>query len=276
AVDGVLHIVTADRPFLVDSVLGELADQGIGVSLLLHPLFVVRRDTGGRLLEVLDRDPRQQDETGEDVVEESWMRIELADRCDLTLVEERVGAVVDAVAAAVEDWGPMRESTLALADDLEAGRAPGTPESRRAAAELLRWLVDDHFTFIGIRDHSVEVAADGTPTVTASAGTGLGMLRSDSTAEAITPLGWGPGEEEATGTCLSIGKSHAVLPVHRVTHPDLIAVRVRDDEGELVERRLAGLFASTAYTSSVLTIPLIRDKVEAVLAESGWSRASHS
>ena len=276
AVDGVLHIVTADRPFLVDSVLGELADQGIGVSLLLHPLFVVRRDTGGRLLEVLDRDPRQQDETGEDVVEESWMRIELADRCDVTLVEERVSEVVDAVAAAVEDWGPMRESTLALADDLEAGRAPGTPESRRAAAELLRWLVDDHFTFIGIRDHSVEVAADGTPTVTASAGTGLGMLRSDSTAEAITPLGWGPGEEEATGTCLSIGKSHAVLPVHRVTHPDLIAVRVRDDEGELVERRLAGLFASTAYTSSVLTIPLIRDKVEAVLAESGWSRASHS
>ncbi|MGO1167110.1 MAG: NAD-glutamate dehydrogenase domain-containing protein, partial [Janibacter sp.] len=273
AVDGVLHIVTADRPFLVDSVLGELADQGVGVSLLLHPVFVVRRDPDGRLLEVLDVDPRRA-APGEGTVEESWIRIELADRCDLTLIEERVSEVVDAVAAAVADWDTMRTSTLDAAADLEAGRGPGSEESRQAAAEFLRWLVSDHFTFIGSRDHVV--GAEGPATITAVPGTGLGMLRADSTAESITPLGESPGEEDASGTCLSIGKARAVLPVHRVTHPDLIAVRVHDGQGRLVERRLAGLFASTAYTSSVLTIPLIRDKVEAVLAEAGWAADSHS
>src|SRR5690606_2275052 len=107
-------------------------------------------------------------------------------------------------------------------------------------------------------------------------GSGLGMLRDDSTAETITPLGSGPGEQVAAGTCLSIGKSRAVLPGHRVTHPDLIAVRFHDADGRVVERRLAGLFASTAYTSSVLTIPLIADKVQAVLDRSGWARNSHS
>ncbi|WP_435199629.1 NAD-glutamate dehydrogenase [Janibacter sp. GS2] len=273
-VDGVLHVVTDDRPFLVDSVLGELADQGVGVSLLLHPLFVVRRDADGQLLEVLDTDPRQ--DAGEGTAEESWIRVEIADRCDLTLVEERVSEVVDAVAAAVEDWGPMRASTLEAAADLEAGRGPGTPEAQQAAAEFLRWLVDNHFTFIGSRDHLVEVGAGESPSITGISGTGLGMLRADSTAETITPLGEGPGGQDAAGTCLSIGKSRAVLPVHRVTHPDLVAVRVRDGQGRLIERRLAGLFASTAYTSSVLTIPLIRDKVEAVLAESGWASDSHS
>lgn len=272
-VDGVLHIVTADRPFLVDSVLGELADQGVGVSLLLHPVFVVRRDPDGRLLEVLDVDPRRA-APGEGTVEESWIRIELADRCDLTLIEERVSEVVDAVAAAVADWDMMRTSTLDAAADLEAGRGPGTEESRQAAGEFLRWLVSDHFTFIGSRDHVV--GAEVPATITAVPGTGLGMLRADSTAESITPLGESPGEEDASGTCLSIGKARAVLPVHRVTHPDLIAVRVHDEQGRLVERRLAGLFASTAYTSSVLTIPLIRDKVEAVLAEAGWAADSHS
>ncbi|WP_277452299.1 NAD-glutamate dehydrogenase [Janibacter sp. DB-40] len=274
AADGILHIVTADRPFLVDSVLGELSREGIGVSLLLHPQLVVRRDEQGMLVEIVDVDAGQ-GRAGTDDVEESWIRIELADRCDHALVEERVSEVLDAVAMAVEDWQPMQDATLQLAADLEAGRGPGSSESQRAAAEFLRWLVNHHFTFIGTRDHEVEVAADGSVTVTPIAGSGLGMLRDDSTAESITPLG-GPDEQVAAGTALSIGKSRAVLPVHRVTHPDLIAVRVHDDEGRLVERRLAGLFASTAYTSSVLTIPLIADKVQAVLDRSGWSHNSHS
>ena len=275
AEDGVLTIVTADRPFLVDSVLGELAREGIGVSLMLHPQLVVRRGPAGELLEVRDVDPRSV-ETDADTVKESWIRVELADRCDQAVVEERIAEVIDAVALAVEDWEPMTAATLQLADDLDAGRGAGSESSQRAAAEFLRWLVDHHFTFIGIRDHEVSVAADGTTTVTAIPGTGLGLLRADSTAEAITPLGAGQGERDGGGTCLTVGKSRAVLPVHRVTHPDLIAVRVRADDGRLVERRLAGLFASTAYTSSVLTIPLIADKVQEVLDRSGWSWESHS
>ena len=275
-VDGVLHIVTGDRPFLVDSVLAVLADQGIGVSLLLHPIFVVRRDAEGRLLEVHDDAEDADDADADDALRESWIRVELADRCDLTIVEERVSEVIDAVAAAVEDWQPMQDATLDLSDRLEAGDGPGTPESRQAAAEFLRWLVADHFTFIGSRDHTVEVGADGSTAIDPIPGTGLGVLGDDTTAEAITPLGQGHEGQDPAGSVLTIGESRAVLPVRRLTHPDLIAVRVHDDEGRLVERRLAGLFASTAYTSSVLTIPLIRDKVRAILADAGWSRGSHS
>ena len=273
-VDGALHVVTADRPFLVDSVLGELASEGIRVSLLVHPLFVVRRDADGALLEVLDEDPR----TGHDgagVLHESWIRVELAERCDLSLLRERVAEVVDAVAAAVDDWSAMRDQVLDAAALLEQGRGTGDVQEQTASAEFLRWLVDDHFTFIGSRDHVLDLAShDGS--VTAIPGSGLGMLRSDSTAEAITPLGGALGHETADVSCLSIGKSHAVLPVHRVTHPDLVAVRFTDEAGQVVERRIAGLFSSTAYTSSVLTIPLIRDKVDRILAESGWARDSHS
>ena len=266
ASDGVLHVVTSDRPFLVDSVLGELGSAGIGVSLLLHPLFVVRRDAQGELVEVLDTDPRTP-HTDPDLHDESWIRLELADRCDMALVRDRIAEVVDAVAAAVDDWESMRATVTELVQALDEGRGAGSRESQTAAAEFLRWLVDDHFTFIGSRDHTVDGDA-----VTAIPGSGLGVLRDDSTAETVTPLG-GTGDE---GGCLAIGKSHAVLPVHRVTHPDLVAVRFHDAQGRLVERRLAGLFASTAYTSSVLTIPLIADKVQQILSDSGWARDSHS
>lgn len=266
-VRGVLHVVTADRPFLVDSVLGELASEGLGASLLIHPLFVVRRDADGVLVEVVDQDPRTPHDEG--LVDESWIRVEVEGRCDTTVLQERISEVVDAVALAVDDWEPMRNAALELATVLDDGRGTGDVAAQRAAAEFLRWLVDDHFTFIGVRDHVVEGSS-----VTAIPGTGIGMLRSDSTAEAITPLGETPADPEELG-CVTVSKSRAVLPVHRATHPDLIAVRFHDD-GRLVERRFAGLFASTAYTSSVLTIPLIKDKVEQVLAESGWARQSHS
>ena len=45
----VLEIVNDDMPFLVDSVLGELADRGLDVRLVVHPVFGVERDAAGRL-----------------------------------------------------------------------------------------------------------------------------------------------------------------------------------------------------------------------------------
>ncbi|KRE38087.1 NAD-glutamate dehydrogenase [Janibacter sp. Soil728] len=274
-VDGVLHVVTADRPFLVDSVLGELGVEGVAVSLLIHPLFAVRRDSDGTLVEVVDQDPR----TGHSdphLYDESWIRIEFSDRVDVSLLRERVIEVVDAVAAAVDDWDAMKSATLEAAASLEDGRGTGTEQSQGAATEFLRWLVDDHFTFIGSRDHLVDAHASEAAVVTPISGSGLGMLRMDSTAESITPLGSSLGHTDRAMNCLSIGKSRAVLPVHRVTHPDLVAVRFTDDEGRVIERRLAGLFSSTAYTSSVLSIPLIADKVRRVLDDAGWARDSHS
>jgi glutamate dehydrogenase len=47
--DTVLEIVNDDMPFLVDSVLAELADLGIDVRFVVHPVFAVERDTCGRL-----------------------------------------------------------------------------------------------------------------------------------------------------------------------------------------------------------------------------------
>ena len=50
-----LFVVTEDRPFLVDSVLGRLGQMGMTTYLLVHPVFVVERDGHGQLQEVLDQ-----------------------------------------------------------------------------------------------------------------------------------------------------------------------------------------------------------------------------
>src|SRR5947209_6797497 len=45
----VLEIVNDDMPFLVDSVMAELAERGADVRLVVHPVFTVARDPEGRL-----------------------------------------------------------------------------------------------------------------------------------------------------------------------------------------------------------------------------------
>ena len=45
----IIEIVNDDMPFLLDSVLGLLTDQGHDISLVLHPILNVERDRTGRL-----------------------------------------------------------------------------------------------------------------------------------------------------------------------------------------------------------------------------------
>src|SRR5262249_39234230 len=48
--DSILEILNDDMPFLLDSVLGELAERGLFVRFVVHPVFSVERDRSGRLL----------------------------------------------------------------------------------------------------------------------------------------------------------------------------------------------------------------------------------
>src|SRR5215216_6639674 len=48
-----VEIVTDDMPFLIDSVSMELNRVGCGVHLIIHPVLAVRRDSEGRLVEIL-------------------------------------------------------------------------------------------------------------------------------------------------------------------------------------------------------------------------------
>src|ERR1700741_3153496 len=52
--DSVLEIVNDDMPFLVDSVLAELAERGLDVRFVVHPVLTVVRDDAGRLIAVKD------------------------------------------------------------------------------------------------------------------------------------------------------------------------------------------------------------------------------
>ncbi|GGU65171.1 NAD-glutamate dehydrogenase [Streptomyces daghestanicus] len=280
----VVEVVTDDMPFLVDSVTNELTRQGRGIHVVVHPQFVVRRDVSGKLVEVLTTPPGQ--DLPHDAHVESWIHVEIdreTDRADLKQITADLLRVLSDVRETVEDWGKMRQAAVALAEDLPAEPAPADLDRQEVdeARELLRWLADDHFTFLGYREYELR----GDDSLAAVPGTGLGILRADPHHEAGEDHPVSPSFERLPADARAKAREHRLLvltkansraTVHRPSYLDYVGVKKFDAEGNVVgERRFLGLFSSAAYTESVRRVPVIRRKVQEVLERAGFSPNSH-
>jgi glutamate dehydrogenase len=73
-----------------------------------------------------------------------------------------------------------------------------------------------------------------------------------------------------------ISKANSLATVHRATYLDYVAVKEFDVRGNPThEHRFIGLWTSTAYFASPRDIPLLRRKVDAVIAHFGLGASSH-
>ncbi|WP_030271988.1 NAD-glutamate dehydrogenase [Streptomyces sp. NRRL B-24484] len=289
----VVEVVTDDMPFLVDSVTNELTRLDRGIHLVVHPQLAVRRDITGKLLEILDVDACSRSQAAgtewpADAVVESWMHIEIdreTDRADLRSIETSLRRILGDVREVVEDWSKMRDSALRLADELAEQPPAHLPEQEVGEAwELMRWLADDHFTFLGYREYDL-VEHEGEEVLKAVAGTGLGILRADPlshdsdhhpVSEAFGRLSAPVRAKAHEKKLLVLTKANSRATVHRPAYLDYVGVKRFDANGEVVgERRFLGLFSSAAYTESVTRIPVVRRKVQEVITTSGFSGDSH-
>src|SRR5690606_15901373 len=110
----VLQVVNDDMPFLVDSVTMALAEAGVGVHVLGHPVIQIARDKAGRLAGVGEGET------------ESVMHLEIDRQTGegMAAIEDTVGQVLDDVRAIVRDWAVMRERMQEVAADLGIRRLP--------------------------------------------------------------------------------------------------------------------------------------------------------
>jgi glutamate dehydrogenase len=112
-------------------------------------------------------------------------------------------------------------------------------------------------------------------------GTGLGILRDESRSAfasgvSLSQLPQPLQRRVAGGPPLIVSKTNAEATVHRRTRMDYIGVKKLDDQGRVSgERRFLGLFTSKAYAEHAESIPILRRKLEWILAESGAKPGSH-
>src|SRR3569833_2917155 len=273
----VIEVVMDDMPFLVDSISMELLREGYGLHLMMHPVMRMVRGGRGELEQVLPRSDAQSESVAEAV-----MRFEVTRQTDaaaLNMLRDELLRVLADVRAVVADWAPMRARIAEIVAALEAQSLPIPSEDQQEAVRFLRWVGDDHFTFIGFRAYDL-VAEGGQDTLRQVPGSGLGILRDGDTASASQSFAHIPPPLKAQArepTLLIITKSTAVSSVHRPVHLDYLGIKRYNDAGEVIgEWRFLGLYSSLAYSARPSEIPMLRKKVDYVVDKAGYPPASHA
>ncbi len=273
----VIEIANDDMPFLVDSVTAALDRYEGQVLLVFHPLMDAVRDRRGRLTAI-----HVAREGPENAQRESYIQIQITEQSPETLpdIEAALGQVLADVRAAVEDWRTMRQRCRELIVELES--APPRLEPREIALGIafLKWLDDDHFTYLGYREYTMK-GKGATAVAQIHKDSGLGVLRDDSVRvfEGLRAFGKLPPEVRhfvQQPELMRISKSNRRTTVHRPVHMDTISIKTFDKKGHVTgERLFVGLFTSVAYTRSPRQIPLLREKVERVFERAKFAPSSH-
>ncbi len=272
-----ITVINDNMPFLFDSVVGEVAaDTGEAV-LVVHPIFNVRHGPDDAYVEIISG------ESGTETDRVSVIQIHTTQlsSADAELLKQRILSVLKQVQDAVTGWQPM----LARLDQAIAGLRDAPAQLAKPAVDeavaFLEWLRDENFTFLGMRDfHYQGDAAEGGLERVDAPGLGIlsdpemRVLRRGSEPVVTTPeiRAFLHGPEP-----LLVTKANAKTSVHRRAYLDYIGVKTFGADGSLQgELRIVGLFTSTAYTRSVMTIPYLRSKAKTVIGELGFDPGDHS
>ena len=155
----------------------------------------------------------------------------------------------------------MRTKALEIAADLDRVANRAQIAELRQAQDLLRWLDDGNFTFLGYREYDL-VNESGEDVLELREESGLGLLRGGADTRQVQHLTEAGRKKAREKRALVITKANSRSTVHRSAYLDYIGVKSFDAAGNVNgERRFIGLFATTAYAGSVRDIPVVREKV---------------
>ena len=271
----VIAVTEHNMPFLYDSIMGEVTSTHRDIHLAVHPILIAPPGAPITLF-----DPDEDSDPGHRV---SHIQIHLSELAPVEARElaRRIDEVLDQVHQAVQGWPGMTALLDQVMHELGSHDAGRRRADQDEALAFLRWLRDNNFTFLGMREYTYSGKGDQAK-VERGKGKGLGILsnpdvrvlRQGKDSVLTTPeiLAFLDGPE-----FLLVTKANVKSVVHRRAYMDYIGVKRFDTDGNVTgELRIVGLFTSTAYTRQAADIPLLRDKIVKVIDHFGYDPESHS
>jgi glutamate dehydrogenase len=251
-----IALINDDMPFLVNSLAAAIAEQGLSIDRLVHPIVSVQRTEDDALQSL-------QGKLNSDMLRESMIYIETTrvDAKARRALEKALRETLDDVRAAVKDWTRLQEVMRADADRI----------ADEEDAELLRWLDGGMLTQLG----HVTRHRDGT---THNA---LGICRksakdilADASYERAFEWFADPANRDEE---LLIIKANRLSKVHRRVPLDLFIVPIRDEGRRVTSLSLhAGVWTSAALNAPPRTVPRLRREVEALLEQFDFEQTGHA
>ena len=271
----ILSITDRNMPFLYESAMGEVTSTHRDLYMAVHPILVMDE---GQPPVLYSADHPSDPARRVSHIQLHMAPLSAAQAADLV---KRIDTLLEQTHLSVSGWKPMLAKLDTVIGELSAHDAGRRKADRDEAIAFLKWLRDNHFTFLGMREY-VYSGRGADAKVERDRGAGLGIL-SDPDVRVLRQ-----GKDAVTTTpeilefldgpdFLIVTKANVKSVVHRRAYMDYIGVKRFDADGNVTgELRIVGLFTSTAYTGSPSDIPLLRAKVQKVTDQLGYDPTSHS
>lgn len=266
----VIEIVQSDSPFIVETVMGELIDQGISVRSMFHPVVTVTRDDNGEraatgashkesmMLIFVERQNTDRRKTILTGIDESLHDLKLAVR-DFPRMQKLLAQEIEALEA-LRDNKAIKIDDAILAENLA----------------FLHWIDENHFVFLGARGYTYPRNAEGgyaSEQPMNQLQEGFGVLR-DAQRQVLrrssepAVLSEQILHQLENSEPVTVAKANIKSRVHRRIYMDYIGIKRYGADGQPSgEVRFVGLFTSEAYDRPAFEVPLVRKKAEHVLHE---------
>ncbi len=265
-------ILARDMPFLLDSARGELNRRNAHIHKLHGQNFGVERDEEGHITGILG-------ERESDVVSLIYFEIDRStDAEDIDATRTALLDILSEVDCVVRDFSAMKEK-LAEVTAMVAADTLVDKKQRKEHEAFLKWIDDNHMTLLGYECLGVQNSGDRLQVLEIQE-TRLGLLRLRGTSgrldlardlELTARDGSGMLERQVT-----FSKSRKRSRVHRFAYPDYIEVNQYDEQGNVIlQHRFMGLYTFSVYSESPTLIPIVRLKVQQVMAMSGLDMSNH-
>ena len=266
----ILEFNLDDQPFLVDTLCTEINRVGLAVHFLIHLGGIkVTRNTKHEITGILPPDS-----CATEALIEAPIYIEIDRQTDPKVLEElgqNLDRVISDARLAVHDWKKLQGEVYRTLEEIEAIKPPATTEDIEEAKAFLRWLLDNHFTFLGYRLYDF-VMDDHKEALRLVKDSGLGVLRETSKSKILRYYSELAPEARKLGLSnqiLLLAKTNTRSSVHGRRYTDFVSVKRFDAKGAIIgERWFVGLYTSNVYNDTPRTFPLIRLKIAEVLKRS--------
>ena len=278
----VIMLLQKDMPFLVDSVRMHLASRQLTIHSVRSLVYQAQRTRTGKLKQRAKCDYDQGcaiDLKGYQTEAFMFFEIDLiaGDKQLKTLVDE-IQDVLSEVRLVVGDFGEMEGRVQSIINGLKHNPPPLPEDEINEAIAYLSWLIDGNFTFLGYKEYKGAKKADRS-LIRHVNNSELGLFKrrkgatNDKYLDTLRP---DVRDYLAEKRLLTFATSGTLSRVHRPVYPDYIAVRQFDKQGRVVgECGFLGLYTLAVFTEKTRNIPILRNKVDAVMRRSGLYPFTH-
>lgn len=247
-----------NTPFLMDSVRMALTNANCSVRTLNYSSLSTERNKAGDLVEL-----KQSAKVSVDG-DEALLYFEinqLHNDSEIKVITSTIKKTIADVALVNNSYGKILTELRSVQENTVNAQKNHSIDEIDEAKQFLSWLMMNNFTFLAYaycdltHQYGDKDKAKGS----------MGLLKNTPVIDYSHHFSHNRKAPKKTKALLTFSKLPFRSSVHRHAYPDHITVKAYSPTGQLIgEHHIVGLYTSGVYRASVIDIPIVRKKVQAI------------